>query len=88
MGRLQIQEYDKGLKEQFINGLNNETITAKIIKELTALKDMSGVISEQVLIWAQRVEAQKVQMVVLDNIKDAKAVCRSMQRQRQDQRSS
>ena len=44
------------LKEQFIHRLNNETIIAKIIKELIiTLKYTSEVISEQGLMWAQRV---------------------------------
>ena len=42
------QEYDRRLKEQLINCLNNETTIAKIIKELTALKDTSEIRSEQV----------------------------------------
>ena len=43
------------LKEQFINGLDDETIIVEIIKQLTALKDTSEVSGEQILIWAQRV---------------------------------
>ena len=54
------QECDMRLKEQFINGLNNETIEAKIIKELTTLKDTSKVSNEQVLIWTQWVEVQRL----------------------------
>ena len=50
------------LKEQFINGLYDETIIAKIIKELPALKDTSEMSGEQVLMWAKKVEAQRVQM--------------------------
>ena len=42
------------LKGEFINGPDDETITVKIIKELTALKDTGGVSSEQVLVLAQR----------------------------------
>ena len=37
-----------------------------------ALKDNSEVSSEQVLVWAQRVEVQRAQKVVIDNIRDAK----------------
>ena len=33
------------LKEQLINGLNDETITVDIIKELTDVKDISEVSS-------------------------------------------
>ena len=79
MGRLWInaivckyQEYNSRLKEQFINGLNNENIKAKIFKELTALKDASKLSSMQVFMWAKRVEVQRVQKVVLDNIRDMK----------------
>ena len=58
MGRLHImpyckyQEYDRRLKEKFINGLNSEAIIAEIIKELISLKDTSEVSSEHVLMWA------------------------------------
>ena len=64
------QEYDRRLGEQFINSPNDKNITAEKIKELTALKDTSGVSSEQVLISAQRVEVQRLQKAVLDNIRD------------------
>ena len=56
------------LKEQFINGLNDETVITKIIKEPKALKNTSKASSEQVLLWAQRVEAERAQKVVLGNI--------------------
>ena len=46
--------------------------SSEIIKELTALKDISEVCSEQVLIQAQRVEAQRAQKAVLDFIRDTK----------------
>ena len=57
------------MKEQFLNGLNDETITPVIIKELTALIDTSQVSSVQVLMWAKRVESD--QKAVVDNILDA-----------------
>ena len=60
------------LKEQFINGLNDDTIIAKIIKELTALKDTSKVSSEEVLMWTLRVGVQRAQKTVLENIRDVK----------------
>ena len=47
------------LKEQFIDGMNTETIKAGIIKELTILKDAIEMSSEEVLMWVQRVEAQE-----------------------------
>ena len=46
------QEYDRRVKEQFINGLNDETIIATIIKELKALKDTSKVSGQLLLMWA------------------------------------
>ena len=60
------KEYERRLKEHFINGMNDEAITAKIIKKLTALKHTSEVTNEQVLVWVQRVEVQKAQKAVLD----------------------
>ena len=56
----------------FINGMNDKAITAKIIKEFRALKDISEVSSEHILVWAQRVEVQRAHKAVLDNIRDAK----------------
>ena len=35
------------------------------------MKDISEVASDQILMWAQRVEAQRVQKEVLDDIRDA-----------------
>ena len=43
-------EIDRRLKKEFINGINDETITTKVIKELIVLKDISEERSEQVLI--------------------------------------
>ena len=37
------------LNEQFTSGMNNEAITAEIIKELMVLKDTSDAISDKVL---------------------------------------
>ena len=79
MGKLQIktiepkhQQYDRRVKEQFINGLDNEDIATKIIKELTGLRDTNEVTSEPVLSWTQRVEVKRAQKSVLENIRDAK----------------
>ena len=66
------QEYARRLKGQFINDLNDETIIAMTIKELTVLKDTSQVSTEQFLIWAQRVEGQRMQKTVLDDIRDTR----------------
>ena len=48
-----------GCKKQFINGLNEETIIAKIIKEVTVLQEASKVSSKQVLMSAQRIEVKE-----------------------------
>ena len=49
MGRLysKYMEYDRRLKEQFINDLDYENIVEEIIRELTALKGTSEVSSRQ-----------------------------------------
>ena len=52
--------------------MNDESITAEIIKEMMVLKDTSEVSSEQVLAWAKRVEAQRSQNAVLENTRDVK----------------
>ena len=44
----------------------------EIIKELRAQKNMREIDSEQVLIWAQRVEIQRVQKKALDEINNVK----------------
>ena len=75
------KEYYRRLKEKFINGLDVETIKAEMIKELTALEDTNEVSSEQLLMCAQRVEAQTVQKV-LGNIRDARELD-SVRRDRQ-----
>ena len=47
------REHDRQLKEQFINGINNEMMAAKIIKELLDMQKTSDIESEQVLSWAK-----------------------------------
>ena len=67
MGRLCIKstecknkEYDRRLKEQDINGLDDKYILDKY-KRISSLESTSEIGSDQVLIWAQCVEAQKAQ---------------------------
>ena len=67
MGRLWVaaaecnyQEVDRQLKEQFIHGLNDKCMLEEIIKELTATK------------WANRVEAQRAQAVVLNTLVESR----------------
>ena len=54
----EYKEYVRQLREQFINGLDDEVMIEETIRELTALKDTSEVSSDQVLMWNQKVEAQ------------------------------
>ena len=68
------KECDRQVKEQFINSIDNEEIMQEIITELTAHTDMRETESEQVLMWAQRVEMQRVQKKALDEMKCVKGV--------------
>ena len=43
------KEIDKRLKEEFINLINGQTITTKIFRELTVIKNTSEIAREQVL---------------------------------------
>ena len=45
-----ITHCTRRLKDQFLEGMNDEAITAKLIKELMVLKDTSEASSEQVLV--------------------------------------
>ena len=58
MGHLRIKaskydykEKDRRLKEQFINGINDEDMMTEIIRELTKIQKTNEVTSEQVLCW-------------------------------------
>ena len=52
------EKRDRRLKDQFINGIVNDDVMIEIIRELTILKTMNDITSEQVQNWAKRVEAQ------------------------------
>ena len=62
------KEIDRQLKEQFIHSLNNKDLLSKIIKELTTKRNNEQTTSEDVLVWAKRVEAQRVQAAILNDI--------------------
>ena len=51
------------------NGINDEEIMPKIIKELTTQNNMSEIDSKQVLMWAQRIEALRMEKKALDKMK-------------------
>ena len=44
-------------------------MTTEIIKELTSTEDNSNVTSEQVLMWANRIEADKSHTSMLESVK-------------------
>ena len=56
------KEINRQLKEEFIHGLNDSDMSIEIIKELTKIEESDNVTSEQVLVWARRVKAQKSTM--------------------------
>ena len=72
MGRLHMaaaecsyKEIDHQLKEQFIHSLNNKTLLDEVITELTTKNINEQTTSEDMLIWAKRVE---VQVAILNDI--------------------
>ena len=65
------KELDHQLKEQFIHDLNNTTMLDKEIRELTTKGSNDQTTSEDVLIWAKTVEAQRMQAVRLSDITDS-----------------
>ena len=75
MGRLHVavagcnyRELDRQLNEQVIHGLNNKLMLDEIIMELTAKNSNEQVTSECLLIWAKRIEVQRAQATILNNI--------------------
>ena len=62
------KEIDCQLKEQFIHGLNDKTMLDKVIRDLTTKNINEQLTSEDVLIWAKRVEVQRVQVAILSDI--------------------
>ena len=78
MWRLQVvaaechyKEIDCQLKEQFIHGLNDKMMLDKVIRELTTKHSNDHTTSEDILIWAKRVEAQRMQAAKLSDITDS-----------------
>ena len=75
MGRLQVaaaeynyKEIDCQLKEQFIHGLNDKMMLEEVIRELTTKGSNDQTTSEDMLIWAKTVKAQRMQAVILSDI--------------------
>ena len=65
-------EYDRRLTQQFIHWLDDEGMKSDILREVLALENINDTTSKWVLLWAQRVEAQRVQKEALGNIKEAR----------------
>ena len=65
------RELDRQLKEQFIHGLNDKVMLDEIIRELTVKNNNKQVMSEGVLAWTKRIEAQRAQATVLNNITES-----------------
>ena len=59
---------DRIQKEQIINGINNQAMMTKIIKELTAIMNTSKATIEEVLSWEKEIEAQRSQKAMLDSL--------------------
>ena len=68
----EYHDYEKGLIEQFIHESYDEVMIGEILRDLTLLKDINEAMSDQILVSAQRVEAQRVQKRVLDHIREDK----------------
>ena len=66
------QELDRQLKEQFKHGLNDKEMLGEIIKGLTTIKGNSTVTRENILMWVKKIEAQRVQAVVMRTITETK----------------
>ena len=78
MSRLRIalaecnyKEIDRKLKEQFIHGLNNKAMLDEVVRELMAKNSSEHTNSEDVLLWARRIKAQRAQAAILSNITEA-----------------
>ena len=67
-GRCNYRELNRQLREQFIHGLNGKLMLDEIIRELTAKNNDVQVTSEGMLTWTKRIEAQRDQAAVLNNI--------------------
>ena len=71
MAECNYKEIDCQLKEQFIHGLNDKMVVDKVIRELTTKSSSDQMTSEDMLIWAKRVEAQRMQAVILSDITES-----------------
>ena len=61
-------KYNRALAEQFIHGLGEEVKISETLREVSSMEDIDDAISERVLLWAKRVEAERVQKEALHSI--------------------
>ena len=67
------KEVDRQLKEQFIHRLNDKIMLDEIMRELIFRSSNVQMTSEDVLAWAMRVQAQRMQAAVLNDLTEIKA---------------
>ena len=67
------------MKKQLIHGLNDSDINIDIIIELTKIEENYNATSEQALIWARRLEAQKEQSAMPGNTIQTKDLTKYLQ---------
>ena len=60
------------IKEQFINGINDNDMITEIIWNLSAIKKTNQITSEQVLAWTRCEEAQWVKKALIKATKRIK----------------
>ena len=75
MGRLHVvatecnfRELDRQLRAQFIHGLNDKPMLEEILRELTTKNNDKQMTSEGVLAWTKRIEAQRAEATILNDI--------------------
>ena len=54
--------------DKCINGLNGSDMSTEIIKELTKIEENDNRTSEQVVVWARRLETRKAQSATLESL--------------------
>ena len=77
MGRIRVvamecnyKELDRQLKDQFIHGFSDSDMLAEVIRELAKIDENILVTSEEVLVWAKRIEAQRAQAAVINSLSE------------------
>ena len=71
MAECNYKEIDHLLKEQFIHGVNDKNMLDKVIRELTTKSTNDQTTSEDVLVWVKKVEPQRMQAAILNDITDS-----------------